>query len=303
MSNPPPIDITRQAPAKLNLGLEVLGRRDDGYHDLATIFLAVDLCDVVTLTRSDRLDVRCSDSRLEGEANLVWQALRLLQREIGIASGARVVVQKQIPDAAGLGGASSDAAAALLGARELWQLAIPDNRLAMLAGTLGSDVPFFLLGGCALGRGRGELLEPLPFPTGMWFVIVVPPVHLPRKTATLYAALRPEDFSPGDRISAQARRLRSGQALDPALLGNAFCRPLLDLAPALRSLPDAMTRAGAPLVALSGAGPAHYSVVDDPGHAARIAANLRAEMGNGATVFVVAPWQTSSPVAGRYDGA
>jgi 4-diphosphocytidyl-2-C-methyl-D-erythritol kinase len=155
--------------------------------------------------------------------------------------------------------------------------------------TLGSDVPFFLQGGCALGRGRGEVLETLPLPHGAWFVIVSPNLHIPRKTATLYASLSSRDFSDGSSVESQARRLRSGLALETALLQNAFTRPLGELMPELAELPIAMRKAGATSIALTGAGPAHYAVVDDPGLARRIAERLRVSLGTWARVFVVAP--------------
>src|SRR5215208_7184561 len=142
------------APAKLNLGLEVISRRDDGFHEIATIFLTIDLYDRLTLSRSVELELSCSDAALAGEDNLALRALQLLHAETSPRGGARIHLCKRIPAAAGLGGASSDAAAALLGGRELWQQDISDSRLHHLATRLGSDVPFFLRGGCAIGSGR-----------------------------------------------------------------------------------------------------------------------------------------------------
>ena len=277
------------APAKLNLGLEVIGRRSDGYHDLATIFLAVDLCDRLTLTPAADLGLTCSDPALQHDDNLILRALHTLREETGAQQGARIDLQKRIPRAAGLGGASTDAAAALLAARDLWRLGLPDERLAAIGARLGSDVPFFLRGGCAAGRGRGDVLEPLPVPRDVWFVIVAPAIVLPNKTASLYARLQPGDFSPGGRISAQAARLQAGLAPDPALLSNAFARALYDLHPPLAALPDLMRAAGAASVAITGAGPAHYALVSDPEEAKRIAATLRDRLREGDRVFVAAP--------------
>ena len=281
--------IVIDAPAKLNLGLEVIGRRDDAFHEIATIFLAIDLYDRLTLSPSTDLELSCDDESLAGEDNLALRALRLLRDETSHPAGARIHLRKRIPAAAGLGGASSDAAAALLAGRELWQLDVSDARLHDLAARLGSDVPFFLHGGCAVGRGRGDLLEPLPLPADLWFVVVVPDVRIPAKTASLYARLSPEDFSDGSLIAAQAARLISGLAPDVTLLGNAFARPLYAMVPELSALPDIMRDTGAEAVAISGAGPAHYAPVTDEAPAERIAARLRERLGDRAQVIVARP--------------
>ena len=277
------------APAKLNLGLEVIGRREDGFHEIATVFVAVDLYDRVTLSPADGLELSCDDDALAGEDNLALRALRLLRDEADYPGGASLQLCKRIPAAAGLGGASSDAAAALLGGRELWVLDVSESRLHDLAARLGSDVPFFMRGGCALGRGRGDRLERLQLPGPLCFVLVVPEVVIRAKTASLYARLSAEDFSDGLRIAAQAARLRSGLAPDATLLGNAFARALYAVAPELAALPDIMREAGAESVAISGAGPAHYALVDDRAQADGVAATLRERLGDHTQVFVARP--------------
>jgi len=301
VSDPSQSRVVTRAPAKLNLGLEVLGQRPDGYHDLATIFITISLFDELALIADERISVQCDHRQIAAEDNLVARALNLLVAETGTRFGARAELRKGIPAASGLGGASSDAAATLLGARDLWRMRMTDDELSPVGGRLGSDVPFFLRGGCAMGRGRGDLLEPLPLPADVQFVVVAPTITIPRKTATLYGALRPDDFSDGSAVAAQAARLRSCLGLDPALLGNAFTRPLFTLVPALADLPEAMRNAGAPSVALSGAGPAHYAVVEDPERAERIADNVRARLGNLARVYVVEPVPVRSRGRGHDD--
>src|SRR5215208_967069 len=137
-------EIAIDAPAKLNLGLEVIGRHEDGFHEIATIFVAIDLFDRVTLSPADDLELSCDDDSLAGEENLALRALRLLRDETSYRGGARIELSKRIAAAAGLGGASSDAAAALLGGRQLWQLDLSDFHLLEFAARLGSDVPFFV---------------------------------------------------------------------------------------------------------------------------------------------------------------
>jgi 4-diphosphocytidyl-2-C-methyl-D-erythritol kinase len=281
--------IVIDAPAKLNLGLEVIGRRDDGFHEIATVFTAIDLYDRVTLLLADDLELSCDDETLAGTDNLALRALALLREETHYSRGASIQLHKRIPAAAGLGGASSDAAAALLGGRELWHLDLSDAELHDLADRLGSDIPFFLRRGCAIGRGRGDRLEPLPLPADLWFVIVVPDAQIPAKTASLYARLSPEDFSDGSRVAAQAARVRSGQAPDPTLLGNAFARPLYAIVPELAALPSIMRDAGAESVAISGAGPAHYAVLTDSTQAEQIATRLRERLGDRVRIFVAKP--------------
>lgn len=231
----------------------------------------------------------CSDPSLVTNDNLVLRALETLREQTGIAGGAHVHLEKRIPPASGLGGASSDAAAALLSARQLWNLDLPVECLVEIALEVGSDVPFFVRGGCALGRGRGEMLGPLPVPEGLWFVVVLPDVAVPNKTARLYEMLSPDDFSDGSRVIAQADRLRAGLPLDPSLLGNAFGRPLLALVPELADMSMLLRSAGASTVAISGAGPAHFVPVFDIGEAKRIAQNARNLLGRRARIEIVAP--------------
>jgi 4-diphosphocytidyl-2-C-methyl-D-erythritol kinase len=160
-----PFALTVAAPAKLNLGLEVLGRRADGYHDLATIFLTVSLFDELSVASETgtSIGLECSGSDVPPQENLVWRAAEAMQ-QAAPGRGALLKLEKRIPVAAGLGGASSDAAATLLALRELWQAEVSDDALAAMALELGSDVPFLLRGGCALGGGRGEELLNLPLP-------------------------------------------------------------------------------------------------------------------------------------------
>lgn len=289
--------VTVIAPAKLNLGLEVVGRRPDGFHDLVTIFQAVDVVDRLTLSPDATLRLTCDAPALATADNLALAALAALRAHAGTAAGARIDLAKVIPVAAGLGGASSDAAAALRGARRLWAVTISDAALADLAAGLGSDVPFFLRGGTALATGRGERLEALPSPS-LRFVVVSPRLLIPRKTATLYGALTATDFSDGTTVQRQAARLLEGKPLDPDLLVNAFARPLYALRPELADLPVLLRRHGATAVALSGAGPSHYAAVADPEAATRLAAALTDALRDAARVVVAAPFvQPAAPVA------
>ncbi len=281
--------LTVRARAKLNLGLEITGRRSDGYHNLVTIFQAVSIYDELTMVPATGLRLSVSGASLGGADNLAFAAMRRLRERARVGGGAAVHLAKGIPVAAGLGGASSDAAAALLAARQLWGAPVGDATLRDLAAALGSDVPFFLRGGTAFATGRGERIEPLPPLLPVWFVVVVPAVRIHRKTATLYAALTAPDFTAGHRVREQSDRLRAGLPLDPELLVNAFARPLVALRPELSAIGDAMRRVGAPVVALSGAGPSHFTVTGDERDAWRMARELTRLLQSRARVGVCQP--------------
>ena len=179
--------------AKLNLFLKVYGKRPDGFHDIISVMQSIDLADRLLLeqTNSEGIEIVCSRPGVPlDNSNLVWKAAELLSRETGyLHGGLKIRIEKDIPVMAGLAGGSADAAGALEALRKLWKLEIDDTVLYSLAGKLGSDVPFCLLGGTAIAGGRGEVLE--PFPTGLAdrlpdtgaFVVITPPIQVETKGA------------------------------------------------------------------------------------------------------------------------
>ncbi len=274
-----------RAPAKLNLGLEIIGRRPDGYHELVTIFHTIALHDELTVAPAPPGHLTlATDPALGGEDNLILRAARALAAHTGASDGAALTLAKGIPVAAGLGGGSSDAASTLLALCELWGLTLADEELAALAVRLGADVPFFLRCGTAFASGVGEVLTPLPSPGPLWFVTLTPTLDLPTdKTRRLYGALTAADFSDGARTRAQAARLRRGEPIDPALLVNSFAAPLERLFPALAEWRRRFLTAGAPFVLPSGSGPTLYTIVPSAEEGERLAATLT---GAGARVWV-----------------
>ncbi len=289
--------LTLSAPAKLNLGLAVTGRRPDGFHDLVTIFQAVTIEDTLTfsalnpshsVTGQDGTTFSCSDPKLASPDNLVTRAIDLVRTVTGRDDPLSVKLTKAIPAASGMGGASSDAATTLIGLVDLWNLELSRLELTRLALTLGSDVPFFLIGGRALALGRGERLRSLGNAMAPWFVVVAPALSAPilRKTQSLFAALESGDLTTGEMVRIQAARLESGEALDPELLVNSFERPLYRLRPELLRVRDAFSSSGAPFVAVSGAGPTHYTAVETSAEAERIAAAFRTLYSGEAEIFV-----------------
>ena len=254
-----------RAHAKVNLALEVLGRRPDGFHELATVLQTVDLHDRLTLEPAPALSLSCSRPDLEGEGNLALRAGRLLREAYGVHEGARIRLEKGIPVASGLGGGSADGAGALVGLARLWGLGLDRQALHPLAERLGSDVPFFLYGGTALAEGRGERITPLPPAHPLWFVVVVPPIPVPPdKTARVFARVRPSHYSDGSRVRELVACLRAGRLPTPDLLHNALEGPAQSAFPALEEYRRALLRAGASAVHLSGAGPALFSLVSGP---------------------------------------
>lgn len=184
--------IERRSFAKINLCLELLGERADGYVEIRTIFQTIALADRIVFEEAPAgvLEVLCDDPSIpSGEGNLVWRAARLLLAETGVAKGARVRLSKVIPSGAGLGGGSGNGAVALVTLNRMWGLGLDGERLHRLAAGLGSDVPFFLYGGTALGLGRGEEVYPLPDFPACGVVVALPPFRI--ATPDVYRAARP----------------------------------------------------------------------------------------------------------------
>ncbi|MCB0713245.1 MAG: 4-(cytidine 5'-diphospho)-2-C-methyl-D-erythritol kinase [Ignavibacteriae bacterium] len=173
------------APAKINLGLEVIRRRDDGYHDINTLFAAIDICDEIRIQLRDDREIICTVDGDEGlqnepiENNLCVRAVREARKYLGEERGLTIDLRKHIPTGAGLGGGSSDAAAVLKGALSLWDKDIDPNALLQIALSLGSDVPFFLHRGVAHGSSRGEILQPVEIELPYYCLVVNPGIHIP----------------------------------------------------------------------------------------------------------------------------
>ncbi len=208
-----PSRLVAYAPAKLNLFLEVLGKRPDGYHEVETLMVPVRLFDTLQAVADSCLSVQMVGSQpklaeVPEQANLVYRALELLRNRHGVQSGARVRVIKRIPLESGLGGGSSDAACALMLGNRLWDLQLPLETLKLYAAELGSDVPFFLLSSAAIGRGRGEQVQPLRGLGGLWFVIAKPSVGL--STAAVYQACQPQESRQSTHLDQLLQALRTG---------------------------------------------------------------------------------------------
>ncbi len=260
-----------QAPAKINLTLEVLGKRPDGYHEIRTILQTIRLGDYVELRPASELSLSVRGatrtfrrtSREAPETNLAYRAGLRLREHTGVAVGAEIRLSKRIPVAAGLGGGSSDAAAVLRGLRELWQLDISNDVLVSLAAELGSDVPFFLRGGTALAAGRGEAVTPLPDGAPQRFVLALPElIEHGAKTARMYAALRSEHDTDGSRTERLAERLRAREPIHDDDLYNVFDAALQKVDPESAKLFQRAASLGFGQPHLAGSGPAFFFLLE-----------------------------------------
>jgi 4-diphosphocytidyl-2-C-methyl-D-erythritol kinase len=260
--------------AKVNLTLEILRKRPDGFHELSSLVHTISLADDLRIEPADGLLTRVEGLHIDPQANLVARAAALLAASLRETRGARLSLAKRIPLAAGLGGGSSNAAATLVGLNTLWGGRLTATQICELAAQLGSDVPFFVRGGAALMRGRGEELESLPPCVGQWLVLLVPPHVLEDKTRRLYATLEPHDFTDGAITARGADHLRQGVSLDEDEFVNGFERAARHVFPGLSELWQAAERLSHTRFCLSGAGPSLFALAADNAQARRLAAIL-----------------------------
>ena len=282
-----------KAYAKINLTLEVMGRRADGYHDVVTILQTIDLHDTLTLEESSELVLECDRPDLESPENLVLRAAALLREASGSVAGARMTLEKGIPVAAGLGGGSSDGAAALTGLNRLWGLGMTVDELTPLAARLGSDVPFFLVGGTAMAQGRGEQVIPLMAADLGWLVVLAPNIPLENKTATLYGRLTESNMTRGVLTRRLAARIRGGGDVPAQFLFNAFDDVAPAAFPGLDECWQTLHSLGAREIHVAGSGPALYAPVSR--REVGTAIQLMLQSRHAWDAYLVSPWQPEEP--------
>ncbi|MBM4053581.1 MAG: 4-(cytidine 5'-diphospho)-2-C-methyl-D-erythritol kinase [Planctomycetes bacterium] len=263
------------APAKINLFLEILGKRPDGYHEIETVMQKVCLYDYIYMENNEDMELSCSNPELEtGEDNLVVKAVRLLQKESGIYRGIKIFLEKNIPIGAGLGGGSSDAAATLFGINRLWRLGYDSERLMSFAARLGSDIPFFIGENTAICRGRGEIIQPFPIKTKYYYVIIYPKFAV--STATAYKNFKIALTKNLKDVTFFLRSLESG---DADLLGTCLHNRLEDvvfkLYPQLEEIKQKLKKLDFCGVLLSGSGSAVYGLCRRESEAKNIGQNVK----------------------------
>lgn len=267
-----------EAPAKVNLLLEVIGRRSDGYHELSSVVQALDLSDLVVLTPLGEgeamLEVEGRFSLPTGERNLTMKALRAMERHVGHSLPVEIILRKRIPVAAGLGGGSSDAAAVMEGLNRLFRLGITREGLMDLAASVGSDVPFFFSGGGAIIRGRGEVVTPLASLGRRHVLLCVPSVAV--STAEVYAALPPECHRlPSDSLPLVTALRNDDIEGAGRFFFNSLESVVLDRYPQVRALKDLLAAAGGQGCLMSGSGSAVFCLARGEDEARTLAGAVR----------------------------
>ncbi|MGT2926923.1 4-(cytidine 5'-diphospho)-2-C-methyl-D-erythritol kinase [Streptococcus cuniculipharyngis] len=270
------MEIIEKAPAKINLGLDILGRRPDGYHDLAMIMVSVDLNDYVTLTDwpGDEIILESNNCRMPlNERNDVYKSVCLLREKYGIKRGVKIHLEKKIPICAGLGGGSTDAAATLRGLNQLWQLGLSQEHLRNIGFEIGSDVPYCIEAGCSLVTGKGEVVEPLAVDLSSWAVLVKP--HFGISTRTIFKEIDPHTIQRVDITRLAAALLANDYPQALAYMGNSLEDISISKHPFIQKVKDKMMKAGADIALMTGSGPTVFALCANEKRADRVVNSMK----------------------------
>lgn len=265
-----------KAPAKINLTLDVLHKRPDGYHEVEMIMTTVDLADRIGLEiREDgAIHILSVDRFVPNDyRNLAYQAAKILKEMYNVKHGVSIKIEKNIPVAAGLAGGSSDAAATLKGLNTLWGLGLTLDELAQIGTKIGSDVAFCVYGGTALATGRGEKIKELPSPPNCWVILAKPTLGV--STADIYSNLKINEISHPDTNRMIRAIKEKNFDLMCASVGNVLEDVTLKLYPEVAGLKEQMQRFGADAVLMSGSGPTVFGLVNQESRVQRIYNGLR----------------------------
>ena len=262
------------APAKINLTLEILGRRADGYHEIRSVMQTIDIVDTLTLQPADELSLHVEGSHKPPDNDLALQAARAMAVASDIPASGSFRLEKHIPEAAGLGGGSADAAAAIRLLNRQHKLGLTPQTMASTAASISSDAAFFCFGGTASVGGRGEVVESLPDAKPFWIVVLTPSASIPRKTKRMYDSLESGDFTHGDATGRLAEHIRRHGVIESGDLYNAFDRAAYETFDGLRENRDALLKAGAGTVHVAGSGPALFTLAKTESNARAIANHL-----------------------------
>lgn len=267
--------IIETAYAKINLGLRILGKRSDGYHEVSMIMQSVGLSDEVIITEGNGIEISTNIEGLScGKDNLAYKAAALLAERYNIVPNVHIILNKKIFMAAGLAGGSSDAAAVLRGLNRYWNLNLYDDRLETLAAELGSDVPFCINGGSAIAKGRGEIILPLPdMPEN--YVVLAKPKNLDVSTAWVYKNYNPQRVVNNPGIWQIAEKITCGAKAMMPYMGNALETVTIPAHPQIALIKTAMLKAGAYFAMMSGSGPTVFAFADNKEIAEKIVEALK----------------------------
>lgn len=252
--------LTLKAPAKINWFLNVLGRRDDGYHNIESIIQKISLYDFISFWPSEDLTLK-TELQIPTEQNLVYKAAVLLKKTSGVSAGAKIRLNKNVPVAAGLGGGSSDAALTLIGLNKLWSLGLSCSELNVLAEQLGSDVPFFLHGPLAFVNGRGENVTDYRSIKSINILLVKPPVSVSTRWA--YENLKlTKRTSKVNNITLFIHAIRKGELQGTSSFHNDLEPVATKTFPVIADIKERLLREGAILSMMSGSGPTVFGVFE-----------------------------------------
>lgn len=263
--------IIEKAPAKINLGLDICGRLEDGYHELAMVMASVDLNDYVTVTElaEDTIIMTSNSHRMPHNAkNDVVKAARLVKERYGIKAGVQIELEKNIPICAGLGGGSSDAAATLRALDRLWDLGMSQEEMIELGFAIGSDVPYCLSAGCAYIAGKGEQVECLPAKLSSWVVLVKPDFGV--STRTVFKEIDTETISRVDIAGLKAALVTGDYKTMLSCMGNSLEDITIARRPLIQKIKDRMLAAGADVALMSGSGPTVFALCPTAKRADRV---------------------------------
>jgi 4-diphosphocytidyl-2-C-methyl-D-erythritol kinase len=250
--------------AKINWTLRVLGRRDDGFHELFTVFQTVSLRDTLDFEKSDELSLASSDARMPtDERNLVIKAAIEVQGTFAFEKGARIHLEKRVPSPGGLGGGSSNAAVTLIGLKNLWDVEIFPEQMQSIAKELGADVPYFLHGGTAIGTGRGDIIEPVDDVPAENMLIVTPDVEI--STGEVFRSLNAPALTSQERDHILTVCRNEARSLDPlnSVLKNDLEDSVFAACPEVKRVKDTLLELGAVNAAMSGSGGSVFAVFDN----------------------------------------
>lgn len=244
---------TARSYAKINLGLRIIRKRPDGFHDIETVFHRVGLHDIIEIREADEISVVSTDPAAPSDqTNLAYRAAALLREASGAKAGAGISITKRIPVGAGLGGGSSNAATVLNGLQEFWNVRVPAERLQEIALQLGSDVPYFLGGGSAEAHGRGERLTYLALVIPYAILVCTPGLHV--STAWAYRSVTPRGSEPLRPLKDELADALQRPELLPAALANDFEPPVFASFPAIAEAKETLLATGAICASMSGSG-------------------------------------------------
>lgn len=268
-----------KAYGKINLGLNVIRKRPDGYHDLDMIMQMVDVYDDVILTKTENCGIVVkTDTAIlsNGKDNLAYMAAKTLMDEFDIHQGIEIQIHKRIPIAGGMAGGSSDCATTMIGVNQMFDLGLTKEALMERGVKLGADVPYCILGGTAIARGIGEILTPLPTPPQCHVIIAKPPVSV--STAFVYGHIRPDEITKRPDIEGMVSAIRNQDLYQLAeLLYNVMEDVTVPEYPVVRDMKEVMLANGALNAIMSGSGPTVFGLYDDKEKAEKTVEELKAQ--------------------------